>query len=358
MTVPEYKCPSCGAGLVFDNREQKMFCRSCRILFDVESLGQYEEEANSPLDLADTWQPCADKSRLQASALQDLNALSCPSCGAELAFIPNNPATNCPYCGNGALNAAQPSMLKPDLIIPFKLDKDYAEKALADHLHGKALLPTLFKTQSHIDSIQGIYVPCRLFNCTACAHVQYQAIKKSRYSNAEYDYTRTDYYNVHRYGIAVFENVPVDASLKMDDAVMESIEPFDYREAVDFQSAYLAGYLVDACDLDAGQAKWRALERIKKTLETLLATSVLSYSSVTMQSSSVQVQNGFIRYVFVPVWMLTTLYEGKRYCFAINGQTGKLVSDLPVSRARFWAWFLGLGAALFVFGALLLKVLI
>ena len=151
--------------------------------------------------------------------------------------------------------------------------------------------------------------------------------------------------------------MPVDGSTKMDDALMESIEPYDFTGAVDFQTAYLAGFLADKYDVDSEQSIERANERIKKSTENAFASTVQSYSTVIPESTSIRLQNGKAKYALYPVWLLNTTWNGKRYTFAMNGQTGKFVGDLPLDKGAYTKWLFGLtsliGAAVFAVSYLL-----
>ena len=126
---------------------------------------------------------------------------------------------------------------------------------------------------------------------------------------------------------------------------MESIEPFDIREAVDFQTAYLAGYLADKYDVDAETSIGRANERIKKSTEDAFASTVQGYASVVPVSSNINLQNGRARYALYPVWILNTQWNGQKFTFVINGQTGKIAGDLPMDKSRFRTWLLGTAGA-------------
>ena len=139
--------------------------------------------------------------------------------------------------------------------------------------------------------------------------------------------------------------MPVDGSSKMDDALMESIEPFDFTDAVDFQTAYLAVYLADKYDVDSEQSITRANERIKKSTEQAFASTVKGYSSVMPESSSVHLKNGVAKYALYPVWLLNTSWNGEKYTFAMNGQTGKLVGDLPMDKGAYKKWLFGIAGA-------------
>ena len=126
---------------------------------------------------------------------------------------------------------------------------------------------------------------------------------------------------------------------------MESIEPFNFADAVDFQTAYLAGYLADKYDVTAEQSIERANERIKVSTEQNFAATVQGYSSVIPVSTNIKLANGIAKYALYPVWLLNTSWNGNKYTFAMNGQTGKLVGDLPMDKNKFYAWFAGLFAA-------------
>ncbi|MGN1415595.1 MAG: hypothetical protein ACI4XF_02040, partial [Oscillospiraceae bacterium] len=272
-------------------------------------------------------------------------AYVCRSCGGEIVSDENTAATACPYCGSPVVMTGQFSgALKPDFVIPFKLDKEAAKKALNDHCKGKKLLPKIFKDENHIDEIKGVYVPFWLFDADAGAEIRYKATKLRTWSDARYNYTETSYFLVMREGSLGFEHVPVDGSSKIPAELMESIEPFDFSGAVDFKTAYLAGYLADKYDVDAEHSIERANERIKRSTEQAFASTVVGYESSIPESTSIQLTNGKAKYALYPVWILNTTWNGEKYTFAMNGQTGKLVGDLPLDKSAFRRWFAGLTA--------------
>ena len=135
---------------------------------------------------------------------------------------------------------------------------------------------------------------------------------------------------------------------------MESIEPFNFDEAVDFQTAYLSGYLADKYDVDEKQSISRANERIKKSTEDAFASTVNGYNSLIPEKSSVQLTNSKVKYALYPVWLLNTKWQDKTYTFAMNGQTGKFVGNLPVDKKAYYKYLFGLtaGISAVVFGLL------
>ena len=231
-----------------------------------------------------------------------------------------------------------------DLLSLVKLDKKAAKAALQKHYGGKRLLPKIFKDQNHIDEIKGMYVPFWLFDADADATIRYKATRVRTWSDSRYNYTETSFFAVSRGGTVGFERVPVDGSSKMPDDLMESIEPFQFSDAVDFKTAYLAGYLADKYDVDADQSIERANERIKRSTEEAFTSTVQGYTSVVPETSSVKLRGGKARYALYPVWLLNTTWNGQKYTFAMNGQTGKLVGDLPVDKNAARRWTIGLTA--------------
>ena len=342
--LQEYKCPCCGGAIAFDSTIQKMKCPYCDTEFEMDVLKEYDAELQDEEADNMDWETTAG-GEWEEGETDGLRTYVCKSCGGEIVGDANTAATSCPFCDNPIVMMGQFSgTLKPDLVIPFKLDKKAAKEGLVKHLTGKRLLPKIFKDQNHIDEIKGVYVPFWLFDTDVDAKVRYKATKVRTWSDSNYNYTKTSYFMVHRGGSIGFEDVPVDGSTKMADDLMESIEPFNCAEAVDFQTAYLAGYLADKYDVTAEESIDRANERVKKSTEQAFAETVIGYETVTAENTSVQFHGGKARYALYPVWLLNTTWNGNRYTFAMNGQTGKFVGDLPVDKAAATRWTLILAA--------------
>lgn len=340
--IQEYKCPCCGGAIAFDSTIQKMKCPYCDTEFEMETLASYDNELKSDQTDDMSWQ-MASEGEWREEELSGLRAYVCQSCGGEIACDENTAATSCPFCGNPVVMMGQFSgALKPDFVIPFKVDKKAAKEALKKHYEGKRLLPKVFKDENHIDEVKGVYVPFWLFDTDANVNMRYKATKVRVWSDSQYDYTETKFYAVSRGGQIGFERVPVDGSSKMQDDLMESIEPFDFSEAVDFQTAYLAGYLADKYNVDAKKSIERANERIRNSVESAFYETVKGYATVTKETGSIQLQNGKVTYALFPVWLLSTTWNGQNYLFAMNGQTGKMVGDLPLDKAAYRKSLFGL----------------
>lgn len=342
----EYKCPSCGGAIEFNATVQKMKCPYCDSEFEIDVLRALDEEEKNAQPDKMEWETSAG-GEWQDGETDSIKVYTCKSCGGEIVADDTTSATSCPFCDNPVVISGQVSGdLRPDYVIPFKLTKQQAKDALKKHLTGKKFLPKSFKSENHIDEIKGIYVPFWLFDANANAHINYKATRVHHWSDTKFNYTKVSTYRVRRGGTVGYCHVPVDGSTKMADELMESIEPFDFNDAVDFQTAYLAGYLADKYDVTPEMSVERANERIKTSTEELFASTVTGYNSVVTENSSIQLDNGTAKYALYPVWLLNTSWDGKKYTFAMNGQTGKFVGDLPVDKKAFWLNVLGWGAGI------------
>lgn len=346
--LKNYRCPACGAPLIFDGETENLHCEFCGSDF---ALKEMEEKTDSIVG--------SDWEEAGAQWGQDgekMRSYSCPSCGAVVLCDETTVATSCPYCGNPAvLLGPFQDQRRPDLVIPFKLTKEDAVKRLQRHYQKKILLPKVFKEQNHIEKIQGVYVPFWLFDETAEGTMRFEATKSSTYRSGDYRITKTKHYLVKRGGSMEFERVPVDGSQKMPDDYMDSIEPFDYKGLREFSTAYLPGFLADQYDVDMGQARNRADERCRNSLEDALRNTVRGYETVRSGMRNITLGSRNVKYALLPVWLLSTQWNGQNYLFAMNGQTGKLVGNLPVDQEKKRKLFLGMALGLSAIVSLLLS---
>jgi len=339
-TSVSYKCPSCSAPLPFRPGEEKAVCEYCGTEFEIsvlEELYRKEEERAAQAAAAQEakWDTEAAGSEWTEEEAALLRVFTCSSCGAELVCDENTMATECCYCGNPTLLPQRfDGMLKPDYIIPFKKTKQDAVAALKKFYEGKLLLPSAFTAGNRVEAIQPMYVPFWLFDSSVEAHANFRASKDKVYETSDEVITETSVYECNRSGNMSFSRIPVDGSEKMDDAYMDSVEPFDYQDLVPFQAAYLAGNLADKYDVEADVSATRADSRVETTAFGVLEDSVTGYDRCERQQGSVVKQDGKVAYAMLPVWILTTRYEGKPFTFMMNGQTGKVVGSLPIDKTK------------------------
>ena len=342
-----YQCPACTGPLHYDGTSGKLVCDYCGSAYDVKDIEARYAKKQAAADTAAEGDakkaarlPRQDSPVWSEAEAEGLNSYSCPTCGAELVCDETTAATTCPYCGNPTVLGGKLSgKLKPEYILPFKLDKKAAIAQLTRYYKGKAFLPKAFKSQNHIAEIQGVYVPFWLYDAKADARGRYEGQNSESHREGDYMVTTTQHYDVRREGSADFAKVPVDGSSKMPNTHMDAIEPFDYGDLKPFSTAYLPGYLADKYDVTVDDSRARADRRSRETLENALRETVTGYGTCVTDHTDIRLHRGKVHYALLPVWMLSTKWNGESFLFAMNGQTGKLVGDLPTDRGRYWGTF-------------------
>ena len=362
--VTNYQCPACTGPLQFDAATGKLACQYCGSAYTPEEMEAFYAEKDAKAaetkEKADEKREASKAEKVSGGDEWDLSGLSddwgaeagnmrtysCPSCTAELICDETTAVTSCPYCGNPTVVPGQFSgALKPDFVIPFKVKKEEAIAALKKHYEGRPFLPNAFKKENHIEEIKGVYVPFWLFDGEADCEAVYDCGRTHTYRSGNYDIIHTDHFEVLREGKVSFSRIPVDGSTKMPDDYMDSIEPFDYKDLKKFSTGYMPGYMADKYDVSAEDCSARADARAANTAESCLRGSVINYSSVLERHKNIKLRRGEVKYALLPVWLLSTRWNGQNWLFAMNGQTGKFVGKLPVDKKKKWSIFAGVYAA-------------
>ncbi len=342
--VIEYKCPCCDAGLQFSGEAEKLTCEYCGNSFEIDAVRAFNESA-AQKEAEFSWEEPQAESWTEEEQ-EHIQAFQCPSCGGEILADAHTAATFCPYCSNPTILPARLSGgVKPDAVIPFRKTKADAQAAFLQLCKGKPLLPKEFTQKQQIEKLTGLYVPFWLYDCQGDYSGRYKATRVRTWSDSNYIYTKTSHYLLVRQAEAGFVGIPVDGSSKMDDAAMESIEPFDYSALEDFDMAYLSGYFADKYDVASDDVAGRIRQRVEASFDEQVRASMVAYTTAVPTSRNLQLKESKARYVLMPVWVLNTRYKDKIYSFVMNGQTGKMTGQLPICPKRTAAWFTGIFAA-------------
>ena len=353
MATVAYKCPNCASPLTYDGASGKMICAACDSQFDQETI----EALNAPEEDG-TVDFVAPTEEYSASDADQMQAYHCKSCGAELVTEGTTTATECPYCGSPTILPDRiDGGIRPEMVVPFVITKEQAQQVFEGYFQGKKLLPNIFKKDNQIAEMRKLFVPYWLFDCDAEGDIIYNAEKKHTRREDEWEVTTVEHYIVRRAGSMSFENIPVDGSVKLDDKITESLEPYALTKAVPFQPTVLAGAMADHADVDADACEKRAVERVESSMINSLRNTVHGYDSVSVRSKNISASGGKVTPVLLPVWLITTRKDDKVYTFAINGQTGELTCDVPTDKGKAFLWGAGAFAGIFGFAALVLYLM-
>ncbi|MBP3216668.1 MAG: hypothetical protein J6M58_10635 [Clostridium sp.] len=348
--LKEQKCPACGGSMSFDPASGKLVCDYCGTAVDIQAETPASPEPAQTSGAAAGAPAGADKSDgFDFQSLNDQAAVpnaealpvyNCISCGAEVIAPPSQIALTCPYCGNNIVLTEKVSgNLRPNGVIPFKITPKALPEAMKRFYRGKVLLPRNFFSESTMGKVTGVYVPFWVFSGKVHGRMTFSADKRNSYMRGDYEITETSTYDLDRSVSASFDSVPVDASGRVEDVLMDNMEPFDMSEVKPFDMRYLAGFTADRFDVAKDDIAKRAEERVLSSAANIASRSVTGYSNIQRRRSDV-VYDLDAKYLLFPIYMFDIIHAGKNYSFAVNGQTGKVVGEVPTDSSVSAEYFL------------------
>lgn len=289
-----------------------------------------------------------DPLKQEVFAEDEVREYHCESCGAVIVTEPETSATTCSFCGSAVvLSDRLTGILAPAMVIPFAISKEQAMEAFKKWCRKGLLTPRGFMTADRIQGITGMYVPFWLYDLHSNVEVRGHGTKVRSYTRGDYRYTETDHFDIYRKIRLDYVRLPVDASAKMNDQLMDRLEPFPYERLKTFKTPYLAGYVAEKYNYDGEQLVPRVKEKARPYIESYISSTVTGYATVSYTDKRIDTRVKRADYVLLPVWMVYYDYQGKQYTFAMNGQTGKVVGKPPLSKGKIAAWFGGVSALSF-----------
>lgn len=325
----DHKCPSCHAPLKFNPESQNWICQYCNSEFNLQDLEENEKKYQQQIAFE-------EKTPIEETPdIGEYNIYRCPDCGAQIVADLNTSATFCVYCKNTAIIKERlVGKFEPQELIPFSKTMEDARNAFKKVGRHHPLMPSSFSSEKNISEIRGIYIPFWLFSATSKGGITANAERTKIWNDRRYCYSQVNIYSIIKEGELTFEKVPNDGSLKFDDAIMNSIEPFDYNKLVPFNPSYLSGFLAEKYDVDSQTAKQNIIDRMRNTVITALENDIKGWSNCHVISDNITFPNLNIEYVLLPVYLLNIKYEDKIYTFAMNGESGKLIGNMPVDKKK------------------------
>ncbi len=376
MDVKNYKCINCGSDIFFEPNSKKWYCKDCRSYFTKSELDEFfynKEESTSKkdhqvdgsisyycencggdivVDAGTTSTVCPyckqtsvvksnvkkdseiKEESISADNIQtdDLNSYNCQNCGGEIVADDETVATFCPYCKSPSIiKSKMTGEFNPKLLVPFRKTEKDAKELYNEWIKKKIYTPSNFKNKETIDEIKGLYAPFWLYDIHIEGGLRGVATRVTTWSDSEYNYTKTDYYNIVREGDNYYDKVPADAASKLDDNMMNHIEPFDYGELTDFELPYMAGFFAERYDVSCDECAVPAKKKAESYFESRLSNTVSGYNSFSITSRNFSYKKIDSNYAMLPIYYLVNYYNEEKRAFIMNGQTGKLYGNPPIS---------------------------
>lgn len=360
------KCPNCGSNLKFDPETQKLGCDFCGASFDpslfnsevdelvkestapamqeqpVQEQPQPQMQTQQPqeevvTDVSEAIGPSEQAAQGASSHMDEQVEFVCNSCGARVVTDKNTSATFCAFCGSPALVGQRlTNEFKPQYMIPFKVSREKAEQAFMKWAGGGKWTPFGFVSKKNITKLTGLYVPFWLFNIKA--HIDIEATAEDISYSGEYRTTK--YYSLTRQGDVEWQNIPLDGETRIDDKLMEAIEPFNFEKLIPYDYDYIPGFYADRYDQDAQALAKRATDRGISGMDDIIKSSIgRKYDRHRITKNQSTITSMAAHYALLPVWFMAYKYHNKMYYFAMNGQTGEVAGKVPVSTVKKTGFF-------------------
>lgn len=312
-----FTCKNCGGNVVFSPEKQLMYCPYCE--------GENCEESNG--------KPTA--------------VTQCSNCGGEISINEYTSASTCSYCGQHIVfDERVTGAYEPQLILPFKIGKEGAKNVIREKFAKKIFAPSSFLSEVKLNSMEGMYVPFWLYDYASNYDYEGKGTKVRVWRSGNTEYTETSYYSIKRDMDITFDKIPVDASFGLNDEIMDLMEPYKYEELLDFEPKYMSGFFGEVYNDTAENLESRAKTKAENDAEDLLRGTISGYATVTPIHKNLRMEPKGTHYTLFPVWLYLYTYRGKTYRYHVNGQTGKVIGNVPVSIAKVCAYGATLAASL------------
>ncbi len=338
----QFHCPNCYADLKFNPGSQNFTCEYCKSSFTEAEVREYqrkvmeqEQEYKQYEDQIPPEQQVSDEEQKARDQFNEETKLySCPSCGAEIMCDANTAAAFCYYCHNPViLKGRVDGMYKPSMVLPFAFDRDTAVDHYMKWAKKKWFIPRDLLGSGQVDKLTGLYVPFWVADADTSTLLEAIGENVRSWTSGGYRYTETSRYRVIREASIRYDGVPADGSQKIEDLLMEAIEPFDYSKAKPFNMAYLSGFYADKYDVDKEQVLPRIQQRMYTNNGSILEATT-HYTHLKHKRQSDRTDTLSWHYMLLPVWFMTYNYKGKLWEYAVNGQSGKVAGELPLDKGK------------------------
>ena len=336
------RCPACKASISFNAKIGKWKCDYCGSEFTLEEMQKESDNAS-------TKEKNVKDTKITRDNFDGYVNYRCESCGAEIIADEETSATFCVYCGNTAILQSKLSgKFSPDKMIPFKKTKEEAIEAFKNLSKGRPLMPKGFNNTNNIEKIRGVYIPFWLYDINVSGDLDMNAQTVETWRVGDTHYTKTNYFKVTRGGTMDFDNVPVDGSTHFDNDIMNTIEPFHYDDLIPYNHAYLSGFYAEKYDEEGDKVFPEASTRTLNSARELLKADAKLYASKQIVGDTLKANETHRTYALLPVWMVNVKYNGKMHIFAMNGQTGEFIGNIPLDKGKTLLYTIVLFAILLV----------
>ena len=336
-----FVCPHCGANVVFDPGRQLLHCDYCESDFSPnEAIQKDDAEENTYTE--------SQASDTSETGYEEYTTTiyTCKECGGEILTHDNTVATFCSYCGASTILASRVGKERaPEYIIPFKITKDQSAELYKGALKKALFAPQYMKEDATIEKLRGIYMPYWIYDFKENRPATLRGQKDTRRG----DYIYHSHYDISTNIDAEYNGLSYDASSQFSDTLSEAIAPFDFKEAVPFNTNYMSGFYADAADTDSHLYENQCRNIVTQEIYNQVCKdpAVRGIEVKRSSSSNLAPEKTETTFGYFPVWFLSVRHKDRISYAVVNGQTGEVATDVPVDYKKYILWSLAWAVPIF-----------
>ena len=346
------RCPKCGATDIKQRPGTDLLvCLYCRN----EWHGQRVEEefgfGEGLDDLSGTI--IASGARDIEDDVSSLMTYKCTGCGAEVTVNTESTMTaRCHWCRHVfGVNEQVANGAVPDAVLPFHIKKDDAVARIRQFVDKRRMFALKeFKEQFTPENVVGVYLPYMIVDGKASADVAGRGeIKTREYTQGSGDKKKTyydaDIYQVARHVDFTVDDLPLESSSKRGNLdtgantnnIINTILPFDTKNAVKWNASYLSGFTSEKRDSDVAQLLPRLEDQLLSIARCEVEDSVKRFDrGVRWEREGLDVHGTRWVSMYLPVWLYSYHQPGRNggmlHYIAVNGRTGETMGSVPVQQ--------------------------
>lgn len=327
------KCPSCSSSIKFNPSNGKLTCSYC----------SYEEMIPQPqLDMDKVAQELDFNAEINRGNFDwgaEKKVVICDACAAESVYDALEVANICPYCGsNHVMESYNEQSLAPNGVCPFKITKEQADANFHSWIKGKWFAPNEAKRSAKADAFKGVYLPYWTFDTKTASQytASYGKHRIVRDSEGK-ERTVTDWYSTSGFYQEFIDDYLIRATTRYNDDILRSVEPFNTSDNRTYNQDYLSGYVAERYSIGLEDGWKQAQQGIHHHIHAQIDMQIRRRYHADVVSNihfSTVHSNITYKYLLLPIWLSSFRFKSKTYQFMVNGQTGKVGGQSPISAIK------------------------
>lgn len=334
-----FPCSSCGADLVFQPGQTSLVCPYCGHVQDIPGATAAERRRA----LAEIDYRAAIERRLP-NALDDIQILACPNCGAKIEVDANLRATTCPFCATALVGEpAMEQLFRAQAVVPFAITEERALSLMTSWLGSLWFAPNGLRQYARKDKrLTGIYVPYWTFDARTetqyrglrgTVYVEYQTVTvmvDGRPQQQQQPVQKIRWTPVAGRVAREFDDVLIVASTSLPRREAEDLEPWNLGSLQPYAPEYLAGFFSEGYTVDLEDGHAMARQKMDAVIEGDIRRDI-GGDAQQIQAVRTDAQGETFKHILLPVWTAAYKYSGRSFTFVVNGQTGEVQGQRPYS---------------------------